>query len=271
MRKLLAANCLRIVRNKLFWLSVIVMAVFGIALPVSHYLNMQRYQFPMYIDMGFFGSGVFLLIVMAVLGCLFLGTEYSDGTIRNKLIVGHKRPIIYLSNLITLFIAGTFLNAVWVITYLCAGLQSEVKTILLFSVCIELLIVVFASIFTLITMINQKKATAAVICLLCAFTMMFASFFVSSSLSEPEIIDGYSYIDDSGEVITREARPNSRYLTGIKRDVFEFLNDALPSSQALNISNLNVDNPYILMLYSGMMILVTTCSGLATFRRKDIK
>lgn len=277
MRKLLAANCLRIVRNKLFWLSVIVMAVFGIALPVSHYLNMQAYQFPMYIDMGFFGSGVYLLIIMAVLGCLFLGTEYSDGTIRNKLIVGHKRPIIYLSNLITLFIAGTFLNAVWVITYLCAGLpllggfQSEVKTILLFSVCIELLIVVFASIFTLITMINQKKATAAVICLLCAFAMMFASFFVSSSLSEPEIIDGYSYIDDSGEVITREARPNSRYLTGIKRDVLEFLNDALPSSQALNISNLNVDNPYILMLYSGMMILVTTCSGLATFRRKDIK
>lgn len=277
MRKLLAANCLRIVRNKLFWLAMIVMAAFGIGLPVSHYLDMQKYQFPMYIDMGFFASGVFLLIVIAVLGCMFLGTEYSDGTIRNKLIVGHKRKIIYLSNLLTLFVAGTFLNAIWILTYLCVGLpllggfQSELKTILLFSVCIEILMVVFASIFTLITMINQKKATAAVICLLCAFAMMFASFFVSSSLSEPEIIDGYTYIDDSGEVITREARPNSRYLTGIKRDVFEFLNDALPSSQALNISNLNVDNPYILMLYSGIIILVTTCSGLVIFRRKDIK
>ena len=277
MRKLLAANCLRIIRNKLFWLAMIAMAIFGIILPVSHYLNMQKYQYPMYIDMGFFGSGVFLLIVMAVLGCLFLGTEYSDGTIRNKLLVGHKRPIIYLSNLLTLFIAGTFLNVIWIMTYLCVGLpllggfQSEVKTILLFSICIEILIMVFASIFTLITMINQKKATAAVICLLCAFAMLFASSFVLSSLSEPEIIDGYTYIDDSGDVHTREARPNLRYLTGIKRDILEFLDDALPSSQALNVSNRNVDNPYILMLYSGVIILVTTCSGLVLFRRKDIK
>ena len=53
MRKLLAANCSRMLRNKLFWLGTVAMLVFGIYLPVSHYANMQKYTFPMHIDMGF--------------------------------------------------------------------------------------------------------------------------------------------------------------------------------------------------------------------------
>ena len=277
MRKLLSANCSRLFRNKLFWLGTVAMLVFGIYLPVSHYASMQKYTFPMYIDMGFFASGVFLMVIMAVFGGLFLGTEYSDGTIRNKLIIGQKRPVIYFANLITLSIAGTIMNAVWIVTYLCVGLpllggfQMELEKIFLLSVCIELLVIVFASIFTMIAMINHKKAASSVICLLCAFALMIASFFITSKLSEAEIISGYTYTDDSGEVITQEARPNPRYLKGFERDVYEFLNDFLPGNQALGISNLAVEEPCWLMLYSGMIILVTTCSGLIVFHRKDIK
>ena len=143
MRKLLSANCSRLFRNKLFWLGTVAMLAFGIYLPVSHYASMQKYTFPMYIDMGFFASGVFLMVIMAVFGGLFLGTEYSDGTIRNKLIIGQKRPVIYFANLITLSIAGTIMNAVWIVTYLCVGLpllggfQMELEKIFLLSVCIE--------------------------------------------------------------------------------------------------------------------------------------
>ena len=50
------------------------------------------------IDNGFFGCALFIGIVMAVFCSLFIGTEYSEGTIRNKIIIGQKRGTVYLSN-----------------------------------------------------------------------------------------------------------------------------------------------------------------------------
>ncbi|MGY3662454.1 MAG: hypothetical protein ACXAHE_00930 [Roseburia sp. 1XD42-69] len=46
---------------------------------------------------------------------MFLGTDYSDGTIRNKLTVGHTRTNIYLANLIVTFAAGLLIMCVWFI------------------------------------------------------------------------------------------------------------------------------------------------------------
>ena len=39
-------------------------------------------------------------VMLAAFVPLFLGADYSDGTIRNKLIAGHRRSGIYLSDLL---------------------------------------------------------------------------------------------------------------------------------------------------------------------------
>lgn len=39
-------------------------------------------------------------IVNAVLTALFIGNDYSSGTMRSKRIAGHRRGIIYLANLL---------------------------------------------------------------------------------------------------------------------------------------------------------------------------
>ena len=44
-------------------------------------------------------------LVAAILTSMFIGSEYSDGTIRNKLVVGHSRMRIYLANLIVCSVA----------------------------------------------------------------------------------------------------------------------------------------------------------------------
>ena len=49
-------------------------------------------------------------LVAAVFISLFVGSEYSDGTIRNKLVVGHSRMRIYLANLIVCSIACVLIS-----------------------------------------------------------------------------------------------------------------------------------------------------------------
>lgn len=49
-------------------------------------------------------------LVSAIFTSLFIGSEYSDGTIRNKLVVGHSRMRIYLANLIVCSIASILIS-----------------------------------------------------------------------------------------------------------------------------------------------------------------
>ena len=46
------------------------------------------------------------LFALILFGCLFIGTDYSFGTIRNKLISGQSRLKIYFSNLFLLILVG---------------------------------------------------------------------------------------------------------------------------------------------------------------------
>ncbi len=77
----------------------------GIFFPVMRYMDMRQTQTINRIDNGFFGCALFIGIVMAVFCSLFIGTEYSEGTIRNKIIIGQKKE--------ALFICQILLHALW--------------------------------------------------------------------------------------------------------------------------------------------------------------
>ena len=44
---------------------------------------------------------MFMGIIIGVIACSVAGTDYHDGTVRNKLIAGYSRTQVYLSNYIT--------------------------------------------------------------------------------------------------------------------------------------------------------------------------
>ena len=100
MSKLLSANFIRLKKDKFFWSGLVFMLAAGIFFPVMRYMDMRQTQTINRIDNGFFGCALFIGIVMAVFCSLFIGTEYSEGTIRNKIIIGQKRGTVYLSNLL---------------------------------------------------------------------------------------------------------------------------------------------------------------------------
>ena len=84
MSRLLAAGFTRLKKSKIFWLLMVMMFALGIFFPVSQYNSMQKYNTSGTLDSPFFSHVMFMGILTAVFCSLFIGTEYSDGTIRNK-------------------------------------------------------------------------------------------------------------------------------------------------------------------------------------------
>ena len=97
MNKLLSANFSRMKKDKIFWIGIAFMLCLGIFSNILYYKqNIQYPEYTITLDMGFFTPAMFIGIIASVFCSLFIGTEYSDGTIRNKISVGHSRTIIYL-------------------------------------------------------------------------------------------------------------------------------------------------------------------------------
>ncbi len=105
MTKLLSANFSRLLRDKIFWIVSAVMLILAAFVAInngitadSYYTNTNTVKslnscyFNILPMIGFFYS-IFI--------SFYIGTDYNDGTIRNKLIIGHNRTNIYLSNYIT--------------------------------------------------------------------------------------------------------------------------------------------------------------------------
>lgn len=277
MSKLLHADFARLVRDKIFWFCTFFMFILGIAMPLMHYNLMLKDGYPMYMEDAFFIGAAFIGILLSVFCSMFLGTEYNDGTIRNKIIAGQKRPVIYLANLITCTAAGLFMCLACFIPYLCIGIPLlgfftvEITTVLLFVLCMFFLTVAFSSIFTIFAMLNQNKASTAVACILSAFLLLFAGSYINAQLRETQMYESYAYVTEAGEIIIEEAEPNPHYVGGLKRIIYKFLNDFLPGGQSLQIANMSAQSQWLLMLYSGIIIAGTTGAGICFFRKKDLK
>ena len=204
----------------------------------------------------------------------FIGTEYSDGTIRNKVVIGQKRTSIYLSNLIICALVSVVMCAAFFIAYLCIGIpllgffEMDIKQVLLFTLAVFVLAIAFASIFTLISMLNHNKAITAVVCILLAFLLLFAGAQFNKMLNEPETNMGLMMTDNGQEY---QEIPNPNYLEGGERKVVQFLYDFVPGGQALQCVSLEANNITVLPAYSLIIIVLTTGFGVFFFKKKELK
>lgn len=276
MSKLLSSNITRLKKNKVFWVGMLIMFGLGCFLVVIAYLDMQKSQEVYLLEERLFWYVLFIGIFLSVFCSLFLGTEYSDGTIRNKLIVGHTRISIYLSNLIVCTIAGICMCISYLISSIVFGsillgfFKMDIQTIFMMIFCSLTLVVVYASIYTLIAMLNQSKATTAVISILIAFSCFFVANYINGRLNEPEIYN-LDNVTEEGVFETDEKIPNENYLRGGKRVVFETFNNLLPGNQALQIIQLKTDSLRLIIMYDLLLFIGITGIGLTLFKQKDIK
>lgn len=275
MNKLLCAGFMRLKKSKIFWVLFIFMFLLGLYVPIGRYLNMKKYGYTMTLDSAFFMHITFMSVIIAVFCSLFIGTEYSDGTIRNKLIVGHSRTAIYLSNLILCIAAGILISFAYMAACICIGLPllgsfaMGFKQVFLLMVCTTMINIAFTSLFTLTAMLIQNKAGQSVAAVIGAFLLLFAAAYLYSTLSAPEMVSDY-IISESGEVKQTDPVPNTSYVSGTKREIYEFLMEFLPSGQDILILNEELPMPRILC-YDCLILLAATGAGIFVFQKKDIK
>lgn len=276
MPKLLRANFSRLLHDRAFRLLSALMAFFGTSMAVVNAVHARQDGEIWVMDYTIFIYVILAPIVNAVLTALFIGNDYSSGTMRNKRIAGHRRGIIYLANLLVCICAGICLCLAFALPQAAAGLllkgelNAAPTTILLYVGLSFALMIAFTALFTLIAMLCQNKSHTTAGCILLTFALLFAGVYISSTLEEPEYLAAYSYTENGVTVEEPEQR-NPYYITGMKRQVYEFLQDLTPGGQVIQISEMGVKKPAMLAIYDGLILLLVTGFGLVFFRREDLK
>lgn len=270
MNKLLHANFSRLVRDKIFWLCLAAMAAFS----ASGLFNCRANGITPLPGNVFTLPAVLVCVPLAVFCCLFVGVEYSDGTLRNKLCVGHSRSDIYLANLITVFAAALVMAAAFVAATAAVGIpllgmpRVSLSALGLLALVVVAVLAAFAALYTALCMLISSRSAGAVASLLGIFGFLLASFSISQRLDEPEFFS--AYVMEGGSTALQSVE-NTQYLRGTARAVYSFLNDFLPTGQAIQLGSASVQRPWVLIGYSALIAAVATAAGLYFFRRKDLK
>ena len=276
MCKLLSANYSRLWRDKIFWICMGTMLVYSVVYMLNGCrqatVDLAEYNYS--IDKYYFHFAISIGIFCAVFSSMFFGTEYSDGTIRNKVIVGHTKVNIYIASLITTITATLLMVFVWMIGASVAipilGIwEMGIPNLLIYLLIILMLAVALAAICTLINMISTNKAFTVVISVLLIMGLLiFASMFYNG-FSEPEMTSGVQITANGMQM--SEPMPNPNYISGEMRKIYEFILDFLPTGQGLTVWQVEVGHPIRMILSSAAITFLTTLSGIFVFKKKNLK
>ena len=276
MLNLLRANFSRLLHDRAFRLLSALMAFFGISLAVVNAVHARQDGEIWTMDYTLLLYVILAPIVNAVLTALFIGTEHSGGTMRNKRIAGHRRSSIYLADLLVCCCGGICLCLAFALPQAGLGLllkgelNAPLPEVLRYAGLSFALMIAFTALFTLIAMVCRNRTHTTAGCILLTVVLLFAGVYISSTLEEPEYLAAYSYTENDVTIEEPEQK-NPYYITGTKRQVYELLQDLTPGGQVIQLSEMGVKKPVMLAIYDGLILLLVTGFGLIVFRREDLK
>lgn len=278
MNKLLSAGFSRLCKNKCFWLGIILLPGFIVYSMSMNYYETKILDYPFPLDDYLYNCLLLIGIFTSAFSALFLGTEYSDGTVRNKLVVGHSRTAVYLSCLTVCFVSSLLVCLASIAVTFALGIplfgtpETPALIIVQRYACGVLMVASMSSLFTLLAMMITNKPLSAVICTIGIFALLFLVFFIIARLLSPEMISGGYEMAADGSLVPMEPTPNPHYLTGTARKIYELLRDLLPTGIGMQLSQFGyLENPLQSCLCSIFVTAATTAGGVFAFQRKDLK
>ena len=271
MRKLLRADLFCLRRSRVLWLCMaaafVISAFFLLRLSTDNE-NMST------LDSAFLQVLPVLSILHAAFIGPFLGIEYQDGTMRNKLIAGHSRGKVYGAYLITAVIGCFAILLAWAASVVIGVIKfgwfaAPAGTLLLCAAAILLLTMAEAAILTLLCLLVTNRAVSGVAAILLAFALLLLGSSFYNALCEPETTSAAVMTANGFEI--GEPEPNPYYISGTLRTVYQFAVDALPSGQAILLANQELTHPVVSLCASVGITLLVSAIGMAVFKRKDLK
>ena len=278
MRKLITANFHRFSKDRFSWCVVgiiVILSLVNVFNSARSFEAMAASGYTMSLDDYYFYQAPLIGAFLALLISMFLGTEFSGGTIRNKLCVGHKRNEIFLSNFISCAFASIVLTAVWLLSCtllfgLIGPLEVEVSEFVCYIFVAMGFAVSFAALYTVIGILSSNKAMTIIYTFAVFIILAMAASALDDRLCEPEINEIMTY-NNYGAVVMQESAPNPLYLSGMIRTVCEVALELLPNGQALLLSNVAIEYPVRAIALSVVFTTVTLLVGGMLFKKKDIK
>lgn len=279
MIKLLRANFARLWKGKAFWFCML----FSF-LDAMHTIIMRYINFKLYGDVFLpkenlpFQEVTAVFFYSAVLIGFFVGTEYSNRTLRNKLVIGHSRTAAYFANLIVCASALIIIHTVYVLTTLLVGflifgnfIDAAGKFLWLYAASITV-VAAFASMFIPISMLIAKKSVGITVTIITAFVLLMTAVEIDGSLNNFITDEAYILLEAQGMAEDIQLDVNTIEVSGTQRKIYETLYEILPTCHAIQLQYGDMSGyPAKTPIYSVVMITITTTLGTLIFRRKDLK
>ena len=282
MRNLIAAEGARLRKNVTFYLTAgaLLIITAGMMLIASRTALRDTSEYVYTLEQHYFDAFAYMGFFLSAFIALFIGTEYSDGIIRNKLVVGHTRTNIYLSNLFICAVVSLVFNAAAMVGGL-SGVPvlgfwslSAGNVVLAFAIAF-LAGIALSAILLAVSMLTSSRAAGVVICIFLFLGLTLLGSALYNALCEPEMHSGLVLTMDGLQMSPSE--PNPSYVTEPLRSVYKAIVNILPTGQMILLANISftaqegIVNYPLQLIASAAVTAVSTAAGLFLFRRKDIK
>lgn len=260
----------RLKKDKLLFALAVACILFPIVFIIRNYFMEVSIDALFQIQMCFI-SIFFTLIVNS-----YIGVEYSDGTIRNKIIIGKKRYKIYLSNWLFLILLGLGMYLLYLLTIVCIGIpilgasSVDIQTIFLWIIVQVITIIAFISIFTFISFLCSNHVVAIIINMLISFGLIILIIFLATRLSTPEYIEVYQWNTITGQMEYMKVL-NPQYPSPFEHSILLSSLYILPSSFSFAILFGIPMQIGITILVLIIVVILFTGLGIFFFSKKDLK
>ena len=276
MVKLLRSNLSRLIKFKPFYAALAIQAGVMLFITLNSYLQSLKYGSELWADMvfSFTVCSILSAALLAVICSLFIGADYHNGTIRNKLISGLPRYKIYFANLITVMVIAECMNVAAMLVFypltlpLFGGFIEKTNMLLTTFFLGNLTLLVYASLYTAVAMTTKNTVAALIVTVASLFIMTMAAQYFLSEINAPltytQIVVN-EFGEQVQETITNPYRKSESVLA-----FFEVLLNIFPSGQ---VAVLGSDKIVAWQAAVSSLCLIGFSGGigLAVFSKENLK